>query len=88
MEHSLDAIVGTQGPLVEGVGDIMEVGEVIILEVEEAPVTVMVSSAPCLLIPLPLLPAVDLLIYSHYIPHLNHLPSLPDNHHSSLLDNL
>ena len=66
----------------------MEVGEVIILEVEEAPVTVMVSSAPCHLIPLPLLPAVDLLIYSHYIPHLNHLPSLPDNHRSSLLDNL
>ena len=41
MEHSLDAIVGTQGPLVEGVGDIMEVEEVEMLEVEEALVSVM-----------------------------------------------
>ena len=52
--------------LVEGVGGTMEAGEVYYLEVEEAPVTVMVSYAPCHPIPLPQLMAMDLLLLSTY----------------------
>ena len=69
LQGMVELTAGARGPVVvgtlaEGVEDTMEVGEVDILEVEEAPVTVMVSYAPCHPIPLPQLMVMDLLLLS------------------------